>query len=112
MRPVWGSRFRAAGMVAHVARLAHASPHAVAIVNGGGHAEFDDHDAVERAGEQHRCHTDRNLKQRQTHQASERQFRRGSVGKGEIFGPHANPGTHHGFVNAIHCLTSSSACEV
>lgn len=40
----------------------------------GGHAEFDDHHAIERAVEQRERDADRDLEQRQTQQSSERQI--------------------------------------
>jgi hypothetical protein len=49
----------------------------------GGHAQLDDHHAVERAHHQHRGHAHRDLEQRQAQQARQRQLGRGGVGKGQ-----------------------------
>ena len=45
------------------------------------HAEFDDHHAVERAGQQHHRHADRNLEQRQPQQPAERKLAAADIGK-------------------------------
>ena len=52
----------------------------------GGNAQFDDHHAVQRAGQQHHGHADRDLEQRQPQQAAQGQIRGRGIGEGQEAG--------------------------
>ena len=68
----------------------------------GRYAQFDDHDAVERADQQHQRHANRNLKQRQPQKSRQRQIRRRGIGKGQESGAKTDPGSHHALTDAVH----------
>ena len=78
----------------------------------GRHVQFDDHHAVERAGEQHHGHADRDLEQRQAQQAAQRQFHRRRIGEGQEARPQHLPALGQCLVDRPHARFSSWACEI
>mmetsp|Transcript_16503 Transcript_16503/g.64376 ORF Transcript_16503/g.64376 Transcript_16503/m.64376 type:complete len:513 (+) Transcript_16503:861-2399(+) len=81
----------------------------------GGHAQLDDHDPVQRTDQQCIGHADRDLEQRQTQQARQRQLGGGRIGKRQEVRAEARPlhgqalvELHDGFHGAP---TASSACR-
>ena len=69
----------------------------------GRHAELDDHHAVERAGEQHDGHADRDLEEREAEQAGQRQVVAGGVGERQEARTQDDPGLGQLIVQLADC---------
>ena len=78
----------------------------------GGDAELDDHHAVQRAGEQHHRHADRDLEQREPQQPGQWQFRGGRVGERQEARADPRPRLRDAGAPGFHPRAISRACEV